>query len=323
MGFFFILCYNGKCEIVDIFLSARMRAWEIFRLDFRLVGEPVSFEVRGIPLAIGLMDVVDIILVAFLIYKLYVILENTRAATLAKGIIVLIFIRAISGFFDLNVFNWLLEHGIAMLTVALPVVFQPELRRALEQLGRGRLFHKRLDLTERDLDDLLDAVTSSCKVMSEHKVGALMVFEGYSGLEERIDTGVHMDCLVSDPLLQQIFIKDTPLHDGAVIIRGNRIIAASCVLILTDNRNLDQSLGTRHRAAIGVSEMSDCMAVVVSEETGAISIAKNGSLMRYLTPKDMRKILEQHVKDPIRKRESFVTKLHDKILCWWEGKKHD
>lgn len=283
----------------------------------------MSFQLHGVPLAIGMMDVIDIILVAFLIYKLYLILENTRAATLVKGIIVLIFIRFISGFFNLNVVNWLLEHGIAMLTVALPVVFQPELRRALEQLGRGRLFHKRSDLNERDLDDMLDAVTSSCKVMSENKVGALIVFEGYSGLEERIDTGVHMDSLVSDPLLQQIFIKDTPLHDGAVIIRGNRIIAASCVLILTDNRNLDQSLGTRHRAAIGVSEMSDCMAVVVSEETGAISIAKNGALMRYLTPKDMRKILETHVKDPIRKRDNVLTKAHRNILSWWEGKKND
>jgi len=283
----------------------------------------VTFELRGIPLAIGVMDVIDIILVAFFIYKLYVILENTRAATLAKGIIVLIFIRFISGFFNLNVVNWLLEHGITMLMVALPVVFQPELRRALEQLGRGRLFRKRLDLTERDLDEMLDAVTASCKIMAENKVGALIVFEGYSGLEERIDTGVHMDSLISDPLIQQLFIKDTPLHDGAVIIRGNRIIAASCVLILTDNRNLDQSLGTRHRAAIGVSEQSDCLAVVVSEETGTISIAKNGALMRYLTPKDMRKILEKHVKDPIRKHDNFLTNIHKKVRNWWEGTKND
>lgn len=283
----------------------------------------MNFQIQGIPLRLGVWDVIDIIVVAYFVYRLYITLQNTRAATLVKGLAVLVALRFVSRFVHLNVINWLLEQGMTMIVVALPVVFQPELRRALEQLGRGRLFRKRSDLTESDLDEMLDAVASSCKVMAENKVGALIVFEGYSGLEERIDTGVHMDSLVTDPLLQQIFIKDTPLHDGAVIIRGNRIVAASCVLILTDNRNLDQALGTRHRAAIGVSEQSDCVAVVVSEETGTISIAKNGKLMRYLTPKDMRKVLEQHVKDPIRKRENVVTKTRAKLIAWWEGKKND
>lgn len=283
----------------------------------------MNFQFQGVPLRMGIWDVIDIIVVAYFLYRLYVSLQNTRAATLVKGLAVLLALRFVSRFVHLNVINWILEQSMTMIVVALPVVFQPELRRALEQLGRGRLFRKRSDLTERDLDEMLDAVVSSCKVMSENKVGALIVFEGYSGLEERIDTGVPMDSLVSDPLMQQIFIKDTPLHDGAVIIRGNRIIAASCVLVLTDNRNLDQSLGTRHRAAIGVSEQSDCVAVVVSEETGAISIAKNGTLMRYLTPKDMRRILERHVKDPIRKRENVFSKMKAKVLEWWEGKRNE
>lgn len=283
----------------------------------------MNFQIQGIPLRLGVWDVIDIIVVAYFVYRLYITLQNTRAATLVKGLAVLVALRFVSRFVHLNVINWLLEQGMTMIVVALPVVFQPELRRALEQLGRGRLFRKRSDLTEGDLDEMLDAVAASCKVMSEHKVGALIVFEGYSGLEERIDTGVHMDALVTDPLMQQIFIKDTPLHDGAVIIRGNRIVAASCVLILTDNRNLDQALGTRHRAAIGVSEQSDCVAVVVSEETGTISIAKNGKLMRYLTPKDMRKVLEQHVKEPIRKRENVITKTKAKLIAWWEGKQNE
>lgn len=283
----------------------------------------MNFQIQGIPMTLGIWDVIDIIVVAFFLYRLYVILENTRAATLVKGLVMLVIFRFMSRFVQLNVISWILDQGMTMIMVALPVVFQPELRRALEQLGRGRLFRKRSELTEKDLDEMLDAVAASCKVMAANKVGALIVFEGYTGLEERIDTGVPMDSLVSDPLMQQIFIKDTPLHDGAVIVRGNRIVAASCVLILTDNRNLSQELGTRHRAAIGVSEQSDCMAVVVSEETGTISIAKNGKLMRHLSPKDMRRILEQHVKDPIRKRDNVLGRLNNKMEQWWESKKND
>lgn len=282
----------------------------------------MSFQINGIPMTLGIWDLIDIFVVAYFLYRLYIILENTRAATLVKGLGVLVGLRFLGRFVQLNVISWILDTGMTMIMVALPVVFQPELRRALEQLGRGRLFRKRSDLTERDLDEMLDAIVASIKVMAANKVGALIVFEGYSGLEERIDTGVPMDSLVSDPLMQQIFIKDTPLHDGAVIIRGNRIVAASCVLILTDNRNLSQELGTRHRAAIGVSEQSDCAALVVSEETGTISIAKNGTLMRYLTLKDMRSILEAHVKDPILKRENVVTKLNGKLEKWWESKKN-
>ena len=291
-------------------------------MDIKRGGEFVNFQIQGIPMTLGIWDVVDIIVVAYFLYRLYIILENTRAATLVKGLVVLVVFRFMSRVVDLKVIGWILDQGTTMIMVALPVVFQPELRRALEQLGRGRLFRKRSELTEKDLDEMLDAVAASCKVLSANKVGALMVFEGYSGLEERIDTGVPMDSLVSDPLLQQIFIKDTPLHDGAVIIRGNRIVAASCVLILTDNRNLSQELGTRHRAAIGVSEQSDCLAVVVSEETGTISVAKNGRLMRYLSPKDVRKVLDKHVKDPIRKRENILTKLNNKLEKWWESTKN-
>lgn len=281
----------------------------------------MSFQFQDIPLTIGIWDIIDIIVVAYFLYKLYLILENTRAATLVKGLVVLFVLRIISSFVHLNVINWLLEHGMTMIMVALPVVFQPELRRALEQLGRGRLLRKRSDLNERDLDEMIEAIVDSCQVMSKNKIGALIVFEGFTGLEERIDTGVHMDALVTNPLIQQIFVKDTPLHDGAVIIRGNRIVAASCVLILTDNRNLDQSLGTRHRAAIGVSEQSDCLALVVSEETGTISIAKNGVLMRCLKNADIQKIISAHVKEPIRKRENVIVNLNTKLQNWWEGKK--
>ena len=195
---------------------------------------------------------------------------------------------------------------MTVIMVALPVVFQPELRRALEQIGRGKLFHKGSELDEQELEEMLDAVAHATKVMSKNKVGALMVFERATGLAERIETGVPIDGLVSSGLLQNIFVKDTPLHDGAVIIRGNRVVAACCLLPLTENRNLSQELGTRHRAAIGMSEQSDAMILVVSEETGTISIARNGELMRYLTVDDVKEIL----------RTAFSVRMQQLRILW-------
>ena len=165
---------------------------------------------------------------------------------------------------------------------------------------------------------MLDDVASATKAMSASKVGALMVFERATGLVERIETGVPIDGVVSSGLIQNIFVKDTPLHDGAVIIRGNRIVAASCLLPLTENRNLSQELGTRHRAAIGMSEQSDAMVLVVSEETGAISIARNGELMRYLTVDDVKDILRNAIIQP---HNSGKDNLVDKIKGMLGGEK--
>ena len=164
---------------------------------------------------------------------------------------------------------------------------------------------------------MLNAVANATIIMSRRKEGALMVFERNIGLEERIETGVAVDGLVSDSLLLNIFEKDTPLHDGAVIIRGKRIVAASCLLPLTENRNLSQELGTRHRAAIGLSEQSDAMVLVVSEETGTISIARNGELIRYLTVEDMKEILRTAIFKPkANVKESFFEKIKN-----WRGEK--
>ena len=165
---------------------------------------------------------------------------------------------------------------------------------------------------------MLDDVASATKAMSASKVGALMVFERATGLVERIETGVPIDGVVSSGLIQNIFVKDTPLHDGAVIIRGNRIVAASCLLPLTENRNLSQELGTRHRAAIGMSEQSDAMVLVVSEETGAISIARNGELMRYLTVDDVKDILHNAIIQP---HSSSKDSLMEKIKGMLGGEK--
>ena len=249
-------------------------------------------QIQGLLATMGILDIVDIAVVAYFLYTLYQILKNTRAATLVKGLLILLIIMMGSRWMNLHVITWLMEKSMTVILVALPVVFQPELRRALEQIGRGKWFHKGgSELDEAEFETMLSNVTNATVAMSRRKLGALMVFERNTGLEERIETGTAVDGLLSEALLLNIFEKDTPLHDGAVIIRGKRIVAASCLLPLTENRNLSQDLGTRHRAGIGVSEQSDAVVLIVSEETGTISIARNGELIRYLHADDVREIL--------------------------------
>ena len=249
-------------------------------------------QLQALGRTIGILDVIDTGLVAFFLYSIYLMLNHTRAAALVKGLMVLAALVIVSKWLNLHVINWILEKAMTMMMVALPVVFQPELRRALEQIGRGRLFRKRIELDEAELNDMIEAVANAAVIMGQRKIGALIVFERAVGLEERIETGVKIDGLVTDSLLLNIFEKDTPLHDGAVIIRGNRIIAASCLLPLTDARGLSQELGTRHRAAIGISEQSDALVVVVSEETGTVSVTRNGEIYRYLRREDVIDMLQ-------------------------------
>lgn len=267
-------------------------------------------QLQGLIATIGILDIIDIVVVAYFLYRLYLMLKNTRAATLVKGLLVLVGFMIVCRAVNLHVISWLLEKSMTVIMVALPVVFQPELRRALEQIGRGKLFRKGSELDEQELEAMLEDVAAATKVMSKAKVGALMVFERATGLVERIETGVPIDGLVSSGLIQNIFVKDTPLHDGAVVIRGNRIVAACCLLPLTENRNLSQELGTRHRAAIGISEQSDAMVLVVSEETGAISIARNGELVRYLTVDDVKEILRNAIVQPhVVVKDNLVDKI--------------
>jgi diadenylate cyclase len=275
-------------------------------------------QLQGLLTTLGVLDIIDIVVVAYFLYRLYLMLKNTRAATLVKGLLVLVGFMVVCRWLNLHVISWLLEKSMTVIMVALPVVFQPELRRALEQIGRGKLFHKSSELNEQELDAMLESVAHATKMMSIAKVGALMVFERATGLVERIETGVPIDGLVSSGLIQNIFVKDTPLHDGAVVIRGNRIVAACCLLPLTENRNLSQELGTRHRAAIGMSEQSDATVLVVSEETGAISIARNGELMRYLTVEDVKDILRRAI---YSEHSAGKDSLTDKLRSWWGGEK--
>jgi len=245
-------------------------------------------------LKFNLSSVLDILLVAFIIYKIMLMIKGTRAVQLLKGVAVLVLITAVASFFNLYTINWLLGKAMTALVVALPVVFQPELRRALEKLGRGKILgHNVLVQKEIDETKVIAEITRSATVLSKNKMGALIVIARETGLEEYIDTGVKIDGIVSAEFLINIFVQKTPLHDGAVIIRRDRVAAAACFLPLSENPHLSSALGTRHRAGIGITEHSDAVAVIVSEETGTVSIAVEGILNRYLDEAGLQKRLTE------------------------------
>lgn len=255
-------------------------------------------QAEGVIKTISMLDIVDILVVTFFLYKLYQMLKNTRAASLIKGLVILLLAALVSNWLNLHVINWLLEKSMTVMLVALPVVFQPELRRALEQLGRGRFFRKSIALDDAEMESMLSAVESAAMYMSRAKTGALIVFERETGLDDYAETGIPIDAVITNELLLNMFIVNTPLHDGAVIICGNRIKAAGCLLPLTEARNLSKELGTRHRAALGLSEQTDALILVVSEETGTISLARGGALQRYLTGEDLKDLLRIGVSQP-------------------------
>jgi len=240
-----------------------------------------------------LLMVMDITLVAFVIYKGAMLIRGTRAVQLLKGLIVLVVASFVSEQLGLTTINWMLDQTQIAILVALPIVFQPELRRALEQLGRGKFFARPLStLGAEDMSRLIGEIIRAVNVLAKNKHGVLIVVERETGLNEYIETGIKLDGVVSAEFLTNIFVPGTPLHDGAAIIRGDRVVAAGCFLPLTDSPYLSSQLGTRHRAALGISEISDAVIIIVSEETGTISVAEEGKLTRYLDENTLRKTLE-------------------------------
>jgi diadenylate cyclase len=228
-------------------------------------------------------SVLDVVLVTVVIYAALRLFRGTQAIQLLRGVlIVAVFVALLSLVADLPAFNWLLRNSVPMVLVAIPVIFQPELRRALERLGRSSpLLNRRGDTTR--VQAVINEVVKAVDSLSQRRTGALIVFHGVTGLGNVIERGVRIDGELSSELLSTIFFPNTPLHDGAVIVQGDKVVAASCVLPLTDREITDSQLGTRHRAAIGVSEQSDALVVVVSEETGRISVARNGRIVRLDT----------------------------------------
>lgn len=239
-----------------------------------------------------LRDIIDILLVSIMIYKTYNLMKETRAEQLIKGLIAIFLVQVLSGWLKIYTINWILTqlttYGIFMIII----VFQPELRRMLEYIGRSNIFKKSfVDIRGEEVNKMVDEIMHAVASLSRQKIGALIVFEQRTGLTEVVETGTRLDSLISSELLINIFIPNTPLHDGAVVIRGDKIRAAACFLPLTSNQTISKELGTRHRAALGISEKSDCVALIVSEETGGISVAEKGKIDRYLDEDTLREIL--------------------------------
>ena len=262
----------------------------------------------------SLRSVIDISIVSYLIFKLVQLVKETRAWQLVKGIIVILIVAFLSDLLELRTLAYILKRTIEVAGFALVVVFQPELRRGLEQIGRSN-FKDFFSFDENDdvinttftIEEIVKAATE----LSRTKTGALIVVERQTKLGEIINTGTKLDSSVSAELIINIFTPNTPLHDGALILRDNKLKSAACFLPLTDNPNLSKELGTRHRAALGITEVSDCISVVVSEETGKISYALNGGLSRNLTPDILRKALNKNL---------LEKKSVNKKLSLWKGK---
>ncbi len=241
---------------------------------------------------IRIMDIVDILVVAFVIYKIILMLQTTSSARIAKSIVIILLLTALTSVLHMYLMNYLLDKILEIGLLALVIMFQPELRRILEKLG-SKSFREILSTKQeqRNIDYVISETVKACEIMSRERTGVLIVFERTSSLEDYQKTGTLIDARVSSELLRNIFFTKASLHDGAVIIRNERIAAAGCVLPLTENRNISSDLGTRHRAGIGMSEVSDAVVVIVSEETGTISVAISGMLKRHLAPQTLEKLL--------------------------------
>ena len=244
-------------------------------------------------------DTIDILIVAVVIYFVIRFVKETQAAPLMKGIIILLLMWGFSDLLKFNVTSFLIKGILDFGIIAVIIIFQPEIRALLERVGRSKLKIKSIVNQSEDtaavLNKSIDAIVSACSAMSKTKTGALIVVEGGTKLGDIVETGTVVDAAMSDEMVQNVFYPKAPLHDGAAIVRNGRIVAAGCVLPLTKNPNLSSELGTRHRASIGVSEASDCMAVVVSEESGIISVAHNGVLTRNISPMELRDMLRMHL----------------------------
>lgn len=260
---------------------------------------------------ISITDVIDVLIVTYVIYKLILLVRGTRAVQLLKGIVVVVFTWAVSIWFDLNTLQWMMNQMFTFGVLAVIIIFQPELRRALEQLGRGKLFTRSSVEEEQEFSRRMGEVIKAANYFAKRKIGALIVFERNTGLNEYIESGVRLHARISSELVMNLFTPNTPLHDGAVIIQQQMIMGAGCYLPLSENPFISKELGTRHRAAIGISEVSDAIAIVVSEETGKISLAMNGQIVRDISDES----LINKLFDELRQQHK-QNKGKDKISFW-------
>ena len=250
------------------------------------------------PKTIQVIDIIQILLIAWLVYRMILWMKNTRAYTLLKGILLILGFVIVANLLNMEVIVWLMGNLSVVAFTAVVIIFQPELRKALEQMGHSHFVSSLMSINrdpeenKRFSDHTLNELVRACFEMSEVKTGALIVIERDTHLYEYENTGIELDAMVSSQLLVNIFEHNTPLHDGAVLIRQDRVAAATCYLPLSDNMDLSKKLGTRHRAGVGISEQSDCFVLIVSEETGAVSYAQNGRLHGAVSPSELRRALQ-------------------------------
>lgn len=260
----------------------------------------------------GISSIMDILVVSYIFYKGYMLMRETRAEQLLKGIIFIILLIPVSSFLNLTMLNWILSKTLTIGVLSFIIIFQPEIRRALEHLGRTAFNDKHILEDEETMERVITEVVNSIENLSDTRTGALLVIEQMTGLGDIINTGTKIDAMVSSALLENIFVVNTPLHDGATIIRNDRIVSAGCFLPLTNNQEINKKLGTRHRAAIGLSENSDALVIVVSEETGNISLAVNGVLTRNYTKERLKDILIRIIKRRQQKKLTF----REQVMGW-------
>ncbi len=243
---------------------------------------------------LGLVDIIDILIVAFILYELLLLTRHTRGSALLKGLFAILVIALLSNLLGFVSLNWLLVSILQNGAVVLVILFQPELRKALEKMGRSRIFGKNsMNSLDDDRERIIAELVQTAVDLSKRRVGALIVFEQKTGLQDYIETGTRLNADISAPLLENIFEPNTPLHDGAVVIRDDQIMAAACILPLAEASGVSRELGTRHRAAVGLSENTDAIILVVSEETGIVSLARDGFLRRPLTVDELKDVLSE------------------------------
>ncbi|WP_019414258.1 diadenylate cyclase CdaA [Paenisporosarcina sp. TG20] len=262
-----------------------------------------------------LVNIIDVLLVWFVLYKVITLIKGTKAVQLLKGIFVIIIVQMLTDVFGLDTLFWIMEEVTNWAFLAIIIIFQPELRRALEQLGRGKLFARTILQEAEEQNRLIEAMKKSIIYMAKRRIGALISIERETGLNEYIETGIPMNSITTSELLINIFIPNTPLHDGAVIMQKNQIAAAACYLPLSESPFISKELGTRHRAALGISEVTDAITIIVSEETGAISLTSNGDLHRDLSIEEFETRLRKAWFGP-------EPELVNSSIWTWRGKKN-
>lgn len=260
--------------------------------------------------------VLDVLITWYFIYHLTLLIKGTKAVQLANGIILIMVARVLAGWAQLTAVTFILDQIVSWSVIGIIVIFQPEIRRGLERLGRVSLFSDSENSEREQQEKLVKELDKAIQYMSKRRIGALITLEQKTGLEEYVETGIKLDALVTGELLINIFIPNTPLHDGAVIIKNNRVQVASAYLPLSDNAMIPKSLGTRHRAAVGISEVTDAITVVVSEETGGVTITRNGQFMVDLSQQEYLKYLRAELVTEEKKKQPWPIRLARGIWNW-------